>query len=500
MSSARAIIETETPKTVFRAALLRKGSRVLAQHPIGGGMEPGRVEELYPNGIMMVRWDDDPQYLGTCVPGQVRVIPEAETPKNVFRQATRPFWIGGGLWMPTHNFSVPSGSRRGQLGHVFFYVKRPESFGGEYRTAAQGDDKWHMRDVLGEPNSVACAQAFDTEEEAKAALVAWLVRKGYPEPQVTEAENPKSFLKRMSRLSWKCCSIGHNTLWFKCVEHPKYFFKQTHIEGGDFKVDFYMIKPDNANETLFIGHGGHILLPKSDHNEAAARSKARATTWFSEYFRLLGEAEDPKSVFRQLPRVINFRLTFDFGAGEDGYSIEVPVPTAVLAKYNLRSYQDVLDRMEETEDFQDEVVEYARAKRPDVDRDDWMWLIGIEPQEPTVSEAEDPKQFLRTLGTGESIRTKGDLRRYIAVQIRQMPEKDSDDGPGYPGNTDFLLAWYKQLDTEVMPRIMKALERFYGVQAPNGTSGLFRTWIKNKQTERRAAQIIAGFEEIIKGE
>ncbi len=51
-----------------------------------------------------------------------------------------------------------------------------------------------------------------------------------------------------------------------------------------------------------------------------------------------------------------------------------------------------------------------------------------------------------------------------------------------------------------MPEIMRVLERFYGAQAPNGTRGLFRTWIKNKQTERLAAQILAAFEEIIKGE
>jgi hypothetical protein len=129
---------------------------------------------------------------------------------------------------------------------------------------------------------------------------------------------------------------------------------------------------------------------------------------------------------------------------------------------------------------------------------DLQWLRRNQGR--AMVEAEDPKHFLRTLGTGEAIRTKGDLRRYIAAQIRRMPEKDSDDGAGYPNNLDFLGAWYKRLDTEVMPRIIKALERFYGKQAPNGTSGLFRTWIKNKQTERRAAQIIAAFEEIIEDE
>ena len=100
-------------------------------------------------------------------------IAEAEDPKSVFKQIVRPVWIGGGLWI-----MLPNRMRRHQLGHVFFYARQPESQGKIYRTAAQGDDKWHMRDVLGEPNSIVCQQAFDTEEEAKAALLDLVKRKG----------------------------------------------------------------------------------------------------------------------------------------------------------------------------------------------------------------------------------------------------------------------------------------------------------------------------------
>lgn len=93
-----------------------------------------------------------------CV-GRARGIIEVETPKSVFMQITRPVWIGAGLWV-----MMPNRMRRHQLGHVFFH--------------GSGDRKYHMRDVLGEPNSVTCAQQFDTAEEAKAALVDLLKRKG----------------------------------------------------------------------------------------------------------------------------------------------------------------------------------------------------------------------------------------------------------------------------------------------------------------------------------
>ena len=124
-----------------------------------------------------------------------REIIEVEDPKDVFRNVTRPVWIGAGLWIMTSK----AGTKH-QLGHVFYY--------------GSGDQKYHMRDVLGEPNSVTCAQAFDTEEEAKAALLELVKRKGLvrTEPrtmrwelnpdgthrQYYEAEDPKAFLRQAS--------------------------------------------------------------------------------------------------------------------------------------------------------------------------------------------------------------------------------------------------------------------------------------------------------------
>jgi len=106
-----------------------------------------------------------------------------------------------------------------------------------------------------------------------------------------------------------------------------------------------------------------------------------------------------------------------------------------------------------------------------------------------IIEAEDPKDFLRRLSAAGP-RTKVELRHHIDHWLRQMPERTQQN----------LEAWYHRLDHEVMPRVMALLEDFYGVKVSDGVSWLFRTWVKNDQTVRRAAQIIAAFEEIIEKE
>lgn len=145
-------------------------------------------------------------------------VAEAEDPKSVFRQVTRAVWIGGGLWI-----LMPNRMLKHQLGHVFFWYERPESQGQVYREAAQGDNKWHMRDVLGEPNSVTCQQAFDTEEEAKAALVELMKRKGLihsdPIAYRESMEDPKRFLRKIARMpdeqtrSWVIGQVDAMPVW-----------------------------------------------------------------------------------------------------------------------------------------------------------------------------------------------------------------------------------------------------------------------------------------------
>lgn len=93
-----------------------------------------------------------------------RTIIEAETPKGVLRRmAPRPIWLGGGLWMVGPPKELGRGPLKHQLGHVF---------------ASERTGKWHMRDVLGEPNSLTCTREFDTQQAAMAELEAWVTRKG----------------------------------------------------------------------------------------------------------------------------------------------------------------------------------------------------------------------------------------------------------------------------------------------------------------------------------
>jgi hypothetical protein len=87
-----------------------------------------------------------------------------EDPRKVFLAMARAVWIGAGLWLVKHDPTKPHGTAlRGQLGHVFWY-------------GATG--KFHLRDIQGMSNVEATRQGFDTEEEAKQALVRLVTERG----------------------------------------------------------------------------------------------------------------------------------------------------------------------------------------------------------------------------------------------------------------------------------------------------------------------------------
>jgi len=70
-----------------------------------------------------------------------------------------------------------------------------------------------------------------------------------------------------------------------------------------------------------------------------------------------------------------FRLTFDFGAGEEGYSVDVAVPWEILQLAGVTSREAI----EEDPSMAEEVViGYANRITPEVDRDDWDFLVTIE--------------------------------------------------------------------------------------------------------------------------
>jgi hypothetical protein len=97
------------------------------------------------------------------------------------------------------------------------------------------------------------------------------------------------------------------------------------------------------------------------------------------------EGTSPRDFLKGLPAYRRFRLTFDFGAGEDGYSLYVNVGKDLLA--GLRD--DAL---------MDKVMEYAKETQKTVDRDDWDWLVDVE-EVPVVGEAKSPREFIKGLPT-----------------------------------------------------------------------------------------------------
>ena len=192
-----------------------------------------------------------------------RDLIEAESPKGVFRAVTQAEWIGGGLWYKQHDFGSSGGKKRGQVGHVFY----------------GHDQKWHMRDVLGVSNVLACRHSYDTEAEAKAALTAFAFELGliHEEPlpwrreslAVIEAENPKDVFRKAVSIpqhDWHLRTWNHKTFLFQDDEGN---ILEVWLEGAGWQVT--LKDPYVARETLT--HRVNI----SDTNTAVRAAKDWAT-------------------------------------------------------------------------------------------------------------------------------------------------------------------------------------------------------------------------------
>ena len=171
---------------------------------------------------------------------RARDVIEAEDPKRFLRQIARvPVWNWTGLWLRTSD-----GKLNHMLGNVFFHG------------AANGDNKWHMRDVVGEPNMVACAQAFATEKEAKAALVAWIVRKGL----IRSSDEVRN-------LHWRRDAAGAYEEYLE-AEDPKGFLKH-HVADMDIKAFLAKIALDDTPHEDSFKSGQRVQRTK--HNPFGAR-------------------------------------------------------------------------------------------------------------------------------------------------------------------------------------------------------------------------------------
>lgn len=86
---------------------------------------------------------------------------------------------------------------------------------------------------------------------------------------------------------------------------------------------------------------------------------------------------DMKELTPESVRPVGFQLTFDFGAGEDGYSIQVFVPLEEFAPRFQTRDQIAAQWDEDMSQIEDTVIEYARRTRTDIDRDDWDFMVGV---------------------------------------------------------------------------------------------------------------------------
>lgn len=87
---------------------------------------------------------------------------------------------------------------------------------------------------------------------------------------------------------------------------------------------------------------------------------------------------DMKELTPESVRPVAFQLTFDFGAGEDGYSIQVFVPLEEFAPRFQTRDQIVAQWDEDMSVIEDTVIEYAQRTRTDIDRDDWSFVVGVD--------------------------------------------------------------------------------------------------------------------------
>jgi hypothetical protein len=95
---------------------------------------------------------------------------------------------------------------------------------------------------------------------------------------------------------------------------------------------------------------------------------------------LLNEEDDfdMKELTPESRKPVAFQLTFDFGAGEEGYSIQVFVPLEEFAPQFQTRDQIAAQWDEDASLIEDKVMEYARRTRIGIDRDDWDFMVSVD--------------------------------------------------------------------------------------------------------------------------
>jgi hypothetical protein len=81
-----------------------------------------------------------------------------------------------------------------------------------------------------------------------------------------------------------------------------------------------------------------------------------------------------------------FRFDFDFGAGENGYSLDRAVPWSLFHMFGARNMPSLLDLLEgeSRDEVEEAVLVYVKSNCLEIDRDDWDFLVQIHLVEPEV--------------------------------------------------------------------------------------------------------------------
>lgn len=108
-------------------------------------------------------------------------------------------------------------------------------------------------------------------------------------------------------------------------------------------------------------------------------------------------------------RLRTFRLTFDFGAGEDGYSVDVSLGASLLNGMDEEAVKDF-------------VTAHVRKTQPDIDEaEDWPWMIGVDEITGQTEARQQASSLVNRLLEAESLK---DFLRHQAAG--RTPASDED--------------------------------------------------------------------------
>jgi len=329
----------------------------------------------------------------------------AEDPKAAFRKFPRD-------WIVKWDFGVPCyhGRQRVYRYRIIRDAKGPEDAERRWREA-EVKAKWNKEPIL-----ISVRELPAGAEERFYGMDAGATELGEAHrviSRLVEAEDPKDFLRRIvPRLTWTVKSMGRVVYWYACDQNPRWRFRLRHMEdeGGIdefwFETGYWVVRDESSP----IGTGDRLggdkfMLPRAEIAPRGETAVIKARRLASEFFQSrawLKEAEDPKSFLRQQSRAA--QANFNKYLYDRGFSVHRFEHGAL---YFLRVVGSILFQVEPREGGETVVVYYRQSERGPwtpqktefcKSRQDGLDLLGEWGAfESGMAEAEDPKEFFRTL-------------------------------------------------------------------------------------------------------